>query len=105
MIPCPHCYSPDTIWKPKAGKWEYNAWEKRFEGPAPLALSIKDSSGLSAKALQPRRIFSATGTMPIGNSSTGSKPILKSAGTRLAYRETNTLAGFGKREFVARKAK
>jgi len=31
---CPQCSSTDSTWKAKAGKWECNACEERFDGPS-----------------------------------------------------------------------
>lgn len=37
--PCPHCSSAETVFKAKAGKWECNSCETRFEGPPPAKVS------------------------------------------------------------------
>jgi hypothetical protein len=58
---CPHCSSTDTAYKAKAGKWECNACEERFDGSAPQSLPAAHSSSPSATAAQPRRIFFSYG--------------------------------------------
>lgn len=57
---CLHCSSTDTIWKPKAGKWECYACEERFEGEAPSG-GASTPAPLSAKADKPKRIFFSYG--------------------------------------------
>ena len=57
---CPHCSSSDTIWKPKAGKWECCACEERFEGGPPTEHQAI-SSQRSPKASKPKRIFFSYG--------------------------------------------
>jgi tetratricopeptide (TPR) repeat protein len=59
-VPCPHCYSPDTIWKPKAGKWECSACEERFDGKAPTERQAI-SPQRSPRASKPKRIFFSYG--------------------------------------------
>jgi tetratricopeptide (TPR) repeat protein len=58
---CPHCSSCDTIWKPKAAKWECNSCEERFEGEPPVANSESVRPPLPAKAAKPKRIFFSYG--------------------------------------------
>jgi tetratricopeptide (TPR) repeat protein len=65
---CPHCSSSDSTWKSKAGKWECNACEERFDGPAPDSASPSPSThspspkpALSDKAATPKRIFFSYG--------------------------------------------
>ena len=66
---CPHCSSTDSSWKAKAGKWECNSCEERFDGPAPDSASPSSSSqlqssrppSLSDKAATPKRIFFSYG--------------------------------------------
>jgi tetratricopeptide (TPR) repeat protein len=66
---CPHCSSTDSTWKAKAGKWECNACEERFDGAAPDSASPSPSSdllaptppSLSDKAATPKRIFFSYG--------------------------------------------
>jgi hypothetical protein len=57
---CPHCSSLDTIWKPKAGKWECCACEERFDGELP-AENQAAPSPVSSKAAKPKRIFFSYG--------------------------------------------
>lgn len=73
---CPHCSSTDTTWKAKAGKWECNACEERFDGPAPESTTASPDSAspspnsqtqaptqlsLSDKAAVPKKIFFSYG--------------------------------------------
>jgi tetratricopeptide (TPR) repeat protein len=60
---CPHCASSDTVWKAKAGKWECNSCEERFEGDSPENLaSVSGGHPMpSAKAAKPKRIFFSYG--------------------------------------------
>jgi tetratricopeptide (TPR) repeat protein len=60
---CPHCASSDTVWKAKAGKWECNSCEERFEGESPENLaSVSGGHPMpSAKAAKPKRIFFSYG--------------------------------------------
>jgi tetratricopeptide (TPR) repeat protein len=57
---CLHCSSTDTVWKPKAGKWECHACEERFEGEAPSG-GASTPAPLSTKADKPKRIFFSYG--------------------------------------------
>ena len=60
---CPHCASSDTVWKAKAGKWECNSCEERFEGDSPENhASVSGGHPMpSAKAAKPKRIFFSYG--------------------------------------------
>ena len=65
---CPHCSSTDANWKAKAGKWECNACEERFDGPAldsaspsPIPDSPSPKPALSDKAANPKKIFFSYG--------------------------------------------
>jgi tetratricopeptide (TPR) repeat protein len=58
---CPHCYSIDSTWKPKAAKWECNSCEERFDGPAPDSASPSPKPSLSDKAANPKKIFFSYG--------------------------------------------
>lgn len=58
---CPYCTSIDTTYKAKAGKWECNACEERFDAPAPQVSSMAETCDIAAKATQPRRIFFSYG--------------------------------------------
>jgi tetratricopeptide (TPR) repeat protein len=60
---CPHCASSDTVWKAKAGKWECNSCEERFEGDSPENLaSVSGGHPMpSAKAAKHKRIFFSYG--------------------------------------------
>lgn len=57
---CSHCSSPDTVWKPKVGKWECRACEERFEGDAPAAAPVA-ASPVPPRAARPLRIFFSYG--------------------------------------------
>jgi len=57
---CPHCSSPDTVWKPKASQWECNSCEKRFDGDAPAAAAVA-ASPVPSRAARPLRIFFSYG--------------------------------------------
>jgi hypothetical protein len=56
---CSYCSSNDTIFKAKAGKWECNSCEERFDGEAPASTSA--SLNLPAQAANPKRIFFSYG--------------------------------------------
>jgi hypothetical protein len=58
---CPHCSSIDTTWKSKAGKWECNACEERFEGEPPADKPESERPHFPAKATKPKRIFFSYG--------------------------------------------
>ena len=58
---CPYCSSTDTVHKAKAGKWECNSCEERFDAPASQFPSMAVTGDVSAKATQPRRIFFSYG--------------------------------------------
>jgi tetratricopeptide (TPR) repeat protein len=60
---CPHCASSDTVWKAKAGKWECNSCEERFEGDSPENhASVSGGHPMpSAKAAKHKRIFFSYG--------------------------------------------
>ena len=57
---CPHCSSPDPVWKPKAALWECNTCEGRFDGNAPAAASAP-ASPVPSRAARPLRIFFSYG--------------------------------------------
>jgi hypothetical protein len=61
---CPHCSSPDTVWKPKAAQWECNSCEGRFDGNAPAAAPVAAPPVPSRAARPLRLIFSAF--LPLG---------------------------------------
>ncbi len=58
---CHYCTSTDTVHKAKAGKWECNSCEERFDAPAPQFPLMAVTGDVSAKAAQPRRIFFSYG--------------------------------------------
>jgi hypothetical protein len=57
---CPHCSSPDTVWKAKAGKWECNSCEERFDREAPAAAPVT-APPVPSRAARPLRIFFSYG--------------------------------------------
>ena len=57
---CPFCSSTDTLFKAKAGRWECQACEERFDSSTPVEL-LSQPPGLSDKAGQPKRIFFSYG--------------------------------------------
>jgi len=60
MMKCPFCSSLDTQFKVKAGRWECQACEERFDGTSPSGSSELPPS-LSDKAAMPKRIFFSYG--------------------------------------------
>ena len=60
MMKCPFCSSMDTQFKAKAGRWECQACEERFDGTSPSGSSPLPPS-LSDKAAKPKRIFFSYG--------------------------------------------
>jgi tetratricopeptide (TPR) repeat protein len=60
MIKCPFCSSTDTQFKAKAGRWECQACEERFDGTSPSG-SPPLPPGLSDNAAMPKRIFFSYG--------------------------------------------
>jgi hypothetical protein len=56
---CPYCSSTDTIFKAKAGKWECNSCEERFEGAS--SDSSAPTPAPATKAAKPKRIFFSYG--------------------------------------------
>jgi hypothetical protein len=60
---CPYCSASDTAWKSKAGKWECNSCEERFEGDSRVNLASTAIAQLTqvTKAAKPKRIFFSYG--------------------------------------------
>ena len=65
---CPHCSSTDSTWKAKAGTWECNLCEERFDdsvpdssSASPITHSSSPKPAISDKAATPKKIFFSYG--------------------------------------------